>query len=252
VIHELLKLLFPPQCRVCGKVGANYICESCFNGFPRFKTYNTCRRCGKPLATGKTGMPVNSPAVISGKTNNTACRECINKEIYFTTVSSAGSYEGTLKEAIRQLKYKNGKLLAPRLALFMKEAADGFIDRSDFITYVPMTKRKELHRGYNQARLLADELSLMFRKPCRNILLRLKDNEEQNKSSLIARAQNVKGAFEINKRIKSIINHTNSILLIDDVFTTGSTVNECARILRETGIPEVHVLTLARTPLLKG
>jgi ComF family protein len=173
------------------------------------------------------------------------CAKCRNKDIHFASAKSAGIYKGSLKEAIRQLKYKNGKALAPYLAYFMYESIQ--IEPASVITYVPITRRKEANRGYNQSQLIAKELSKLTGLPCSNLLLRLRDNEEQNKSKLSARSSNVAGAFAANNRtIRSITDK--KVLLIDDVLTTGNTVNECSRILIEAGFKEIHILTLARTP----
>jgi len=223
ILKGLLDLLFPPRCRICNKACSEAICPECIDSFPRVNG-SICTKCGKPCH-----REVNT------------CRECAGKNIYFLLARSAGDYSGNLKEAIHQLKFRNGKKLAPYLARFAAPYIVDFIDGIDCITFVPLTKYKEAKRGYNQSKLIAEEISKIFNKPICDNLIKIKNIPEQNKLGLAERPKNVKGAFGIKSPI------TGNMLLIDDVFTTGSTVNECARILKKNGAQNVFVLTIART-----
>jgi ComF family protein len=244
---KLLELLFPSRCRICGKNNVDVICRECLHEFPRL-TGETCNCCGSPLKPTKTTQ-ANQPTTACAIQE---CAKCHGKDIRFASAKSAGIYKGSLKTAIHQLKYKNGKALAPYLAHFMHESEHTCIESTNAITYVPITKRKEAYRGYNQSQLVAKELSKLTGLPCSNLLLRLHDNEEQNKSKLSARSSNVAGAFAANNRANTRSITGKKILLIDDVLTTGSTVNECSRMLIEAGFKEIHVFTIARTPFHDG
>lgn len=243
MFFKLLELLFPSRCRICGKNNVDVICRECLHEFPRL-IGETCNRCGSPLKPTKSAQPSQSADASAIQD----CAKCRNKDIYFASANSAGIYKGSLKEAIHHLKYKNGKALAPYLAYFIYESTHTQIGPTDIITYVPITKRKEAYRGYNQSQLIAKELSKLTGLPCSNLLLRLHDNEEQNKSKLSARSSNVAGAFTANNRAITRSITGKRVLLIDDVLTTGSTINECSRMLIEAGLKEIHVLTIARTP----
>ena len=120
--------------------------------------------------------------------------------------------------------------------------------KTDVITWVPLTRKKSWNRGYNQARLLAKWVSAETGMPGRDLLRRTRPTQDQSRLDPAGRRRNVKGAFGA-KRNESPAG--SNITLIDDVYTTGSTVSECARVLNQAGAASVHVVTLART-LLHG
>jgi len=221
----LLELLFPVRCRICKKPSKEVICSHCIESFPKVTGY-ICKKCGKPCVR-----------------EFNVCNECRGKRLHFTSARSGGIYSGSLKEAIHQLKYKNGKILAPYLAEFASSSVADVMDGVDVIAYVPLTKKKEAKRGYNQAELIARALSSYYDKPIYNGLIKVKDIPEQNKLGLTERSKNVSGAFEAYSPVSG------NILLVDDVYTTGSTVNECAKVLERSGASEILVLTIARTAL---
>ncbi len=218
-------MVFPPRCRICKKPSVDIMCLDCLATLPRISG-SICVKCGKP-----TLREVGE------------CRECTGRRLYFSFARSGGIYAGVLKDAIHELKFKNGKKLAPYLAKFISSAASDIADDIDLVTFVPLTKRKEARRGYNQSRLIAEELCLGLSKGLFTGLIKIKEVPEQNKLGLNERTRNVKRAFAVSSPVKG------KILLVDDVYTTGSTVNECARQLKKSGASEVFVLTIARTPL---
>lgn len=225
MLRSLLDLVFPPRCRLCGKVSAEAVCVECLESFPKIHG-NICRKCGKPCQRSVDN-----------------CRECTGKILHYSIARSGGNYTGSLKEAIHCLKYRNGKKIAPYLARFVSDYAAELVDSVGIIAFVPLTGYKEAKRGYNQSRLIAEELSRFYNKPLYRDLVKVRNSPEQNKLGLADRASNVKGVFAAKTRI------SDRVLLIDDVYTTGSTVNECALALKRIGAPEVFVLTVARTPL---
>lgn len=225
MLKYLLDLVFPPKCKICGIRCMNPICDNCLGSFPKIDG-GVCDRCGKPC-----------------RRDVSECRECTGREFHFLHARSGGIYSGALKDAIHLLKYKNGKALAPYLARFLSNSLSDFIDDVDRIAFVPLTKYKEATRGYNQSRLIAEELAKLHNKPLYTGLLKVKDIQEQNKLGLSDRSSNVKGAFGANLPLSG------KIVLVDDVYTTGSTANECALALKQSGASEVLILTVARTPM---
>ncbi|MBE0447487.1 MAG: ComF family protein [Actinobacteria bacterium] len=201
------------------------VCTECLEGFPKING-SICRKCGKPCQRSVDG-----------------CRDCTGKTLHFSLARSGGSYAGSLKEAIHHLKYKNGKKIAPYLAQFVSDCASDLVDNVSAVAFVPLTGYKEAKRGYNQSRLIAEELSLLYNKPLYRDLVKVRNIPEQNKLGLADRSSNVKGAFRAKTQAPG------RMLLVDDVYTTGSTVSECALALKKMGASEVFVLTVARTPL---
>ncbi len=222
-LNALASLVFPEACYVCGGRDSDPICGDCLSSFPLING-PTCRRCGKPTIS-----PVED------------CRECRGRGFVFRTAISAGKYEGSLKEAIRSFKYKNGKRMAPVLAGLLAAKCAELRAEVDIVTFVPMSGRKKAERGYNQAKLLAFELGKILEVEPASALRRMRATKPQSDLSLEERRRNVKGAFAPLRNVGG------RVLLVDDVFTTGSTANECSEALLKAGATEVMVATVART-----
>jgi len=221
----LFELLFPQICKICGCASKEPLCAGCLQAFSRI-TGAVCERCGKPCVRAVT-----------------RCRECSPKRLHFSRARSAGVYTGTLKEAIHSLKYRNGRRIAPYLGRFLDEEAVDLMDDIDSIAFVPLDRVKEAKRGYNQSRLLAEDLSRRYHKPLFTGLIKIRKVPEQHNLGFAERGRNVKGAF------RTVAGAAGQVLLIDDVYTTGSTASECAKALKKAGAGGVYVLTIARTPL---
>jgi len=216
-------LFYPKRCRICGNFSKSILCLNCKNSFSIIEP-PICKRCGKPC-----NIEVN------------VCRDCRNR-FKFSTARSLGFYEGALKNAIHEFKYRNGRGLAKIFAGLMVGMIDDF-EGVDLITYVPLSRKKQLKRGYNQAHLLAGEIAKKTGLICDSILIRVNEEMDQTKLSLEQRKRNVRRAFIFDEK-KNISGK--SLLLIDDVFTTGSTVDECSKVLYAKGAKKVSVLTIAR------
>lgn len=228
-IKGLLDLIFPPRCWACGVLTEDSLCFQCFSQI-RFIEAPFCLKCGKPtyLETGN-------------------CRECRHKDFKFLAARSLGFFDGVLREAIHQFKYGNGRKLASFFADLMRARVAGPFWECDFLTFVPLSKSKEFERGYNQAKILAEEISKLVDRPCRPALFLKKQPQDQSRLSSLERRKNVRGAFSLAEGISL---EGKTVLLIDDVFTTGSTVNECAKVLVKGGACEVKVATIARSIIL--
>jgi len=174
------------------------------------------------------------------------CELCAHEEIPFECARSFGLYEGPLAQLLQLLKFHSERALARELAPFLAQtlAQEDLTARFEGITYVPMSARSQWARGFNQSELLARRLGALVNKPVFTTLWKYRETRPQVDLSGKERLENVKDAF-----VPLAPARCPSILLIDDVYTTGATVRECSRTLRTAGYEHVYVLTAARTPL---
>jgi ComF family protein len=156
---------------------------------------------------------------------------------------AVGEYEGTLREIIHALKYSARISLARPLAELMRRRGSDVLENVDFVVPVPLHWRREYHRGFNQAREIARHLG----PPILEALYRSRATRAQVELAADRRRANVAGAFAIRRSWYRRVNiQGKKLLLIDDVSTTGATLESCAAVLREFGASEVCVLTAAR------
>jgi ComF family protein len=191
-----------------------------------------CRRCGLPF-TSRAG-------------EDHTCSECLIENRYFRKARAFGVYQGTLMEAIHRLKYGGKTSLSKPLSTLAKDTFYRFWDASsiDLLLPVPLHIRRLRERGFNQAHLVNRKWARQEGIPFDGLTLsRRRWTEPQTSLTRAERRKNVKGAFYLRRRdkVKGL-----RILLVDDVFTTGATVNECAKVLMKAGAGSVDVLTLAR------
>ncbi len=234
-IERLLQFLIPPQCPLCQKFlpeGQRGICIDCLSEIhwiePPF-----CSICGTPYLSKEI---VDHP-----------CGDCLKKDRYFTIARSIGAYEGPLREGIHRWKYEGKTTLNPYFGQWMVEGLNRYwnLKELDLLIPVPLHKDRLRDRGFNQALLLVKEIQSRTGIPyLKRTLRKRRPTPPQVNLSGVERERGVKGAFEIIKREKIF---EKSILLVDDVYTTGATVNECAKVLLRGGAKRVDVLTLART-----
>jgi ComF family protein len=222
VWDRALDLVFPPRCVSCNAFGA-FICGRC--------------RAEMVLADGARcetcWMPVDRRA---------ACRRCWAHRPRLTGVRSVYVYDGAARDAILALKFRGVSAVAPAMGRAMAEILADWAPPVTSIVPVPLTGRRKRLRGYNQSELLAKEVSRLTGVPVnRNALTRRLQKSAQARSSGEARWQNVADAFRSGKDIPA-----DGLLLIDDVITTGATLNACARVLLNEGAGPVFALTFAR------
>ena len=190
---------------------------------------------------------------IQNSSNPYLCPKCmatlpIMPEIQ-TTHFSPFVYQEPIRNMILQLKYNsNGniaKALAPYLvAVFLKEIKPK-ITKAPIIVPVPLHRSRQRERGYNQSELIAQEITTYLKFPViNNLISRIKKTNIQKHMDTETRMKNMRGAFEITPNTTvSLTNH--DILLVDDVYTTGATTNECAAVLRANGAQNIYILTIA-------
>jgi ComF family protein len=219
----LLDLLLPLRCLGCGREG-DLICPSCRQSLPRVKL-PLCRRCGDTVSEG------------------TLCRSCLANPLTIDGIRSVFLFQGTVRQAILQLKYKHLKAVSTPLAQLLADFLDSHPLKGEVIVPVPLHRKRLRQRGYNQASLLAKELSVLGSLPvAEDTLMRVRDAVPQARArSALERRQNVKDAFACCQGLEG-----KQVLLIDDVCTTGATLDACATALRKSGASSVWALTVAR------
>ena len=220
-----------------------FLCPSCLMDFQPARS-PLCTRCGAVFEA------------VEGEDH--FCENCIRAPRHFHQARAAGIYEGALRQVIQDFKFHGKIHLARPLGLLMRHAFYGMYapDSSTVpgtIVPVPLHAGRLRKRGFNQAFLLADHLIDLNRrhpgpggfalKTSRDILMRCRSTHPQTGLNKERRKSNISGAFTVNAPEKAFGKH---ILLIDDVYTTGATVDECARVLIRAGAARVDVLTLAR------
>ncbi len=234
---RFLDALFPPAiyCIVCEKPIDNHnvysICDDCLN-ILNWANYKTCVLCGRALEDWY-------PAEL--------CSECANKKHEFDDGISCLQYRDNERMIIHDFKYHKKSWLARIFAemLYDKINMQNLYDDWDLIVPVPMFYAKECKRGYNQAALLAEFLSKKLKKPFeKELLIRLRDTVPMNHLGAEERLRNLDGAFCVNEYLKDSIKNKN-ILLVDDIYTTGITVDVCSRVLKSAGVAHITIITIA-------
>lgn len=172
------------------------------------------------------------------------CKGSINRAMFENDNLSYGFYGGILKRLILEFKYESNHTAGYLLANFLMEIIKENNINADVICYVPMTKKAEKKRGFNQCKLIAKIISNNMNIPVSNCIKKIKNTKEQKTLSKEERIKNLKGVFKVND--SDYINNKN-IILIDDVITTGATISECKNILKKSGAKKIIVLTIAKS-----
>ncbi len=236
LISDLVSVFFPLRCVHCGRPGA-WLCPECASSLaPVGKV--SCGRCGRPAS--KAGQ----------QTARHNCPECRGRDIHFKSARAAFAYEGPARSLVHRLKYSGHR----RLADFMAELACNQAGltrpvKAVTLAYVPLHRSKLVSRGYNQAGLFARALSRRLDLPLQDLLCKQHLTQPQNQLGYDRRRQNPEGSVALRRDAGKRLGRGRAgrILLIDDVYTTGSTVSECARVLSEGLGTDVDVWTFART-----
>ncbi|MDH3392618.1 MAG: ComF family protein [Desulfobulbaceae bacterium] len=231
-LKNLSALCFPPRCLCCDESLAApadlLFCPDCLDKI-NFIKEPFCHCCGRafPAAAG----------------DNHLCGNCLTKPPFFTSARAIAHYQPPLADAIHAFKYSGRTYGLASFAQLVAQLTPP-LAAPDTIIPVPLHPRKLRQRGFNQALLMAR--AFFPNDPAKirtDLLTRPKWSEPQTALSGIERRRNLKGCFAVTNPAQIA---GKSVLLVDDVYTTGSTANECARTLKKAGAGEVHVLTLAR------
>jgi ComF family protein len=217
------------------------ICSGCLGRIP-FVRSPYCQLCGRPLRGARTdtvGVAVRDTVV---------CRDCASGGRFFTLARAVGVYDGVLKDFVHAIKFHGRRELVEGIGVLMARVAarEKAMRTSQLLVPVPLHPKRLAERGYNQAELLARTVGSCLGLPTRTALARSILTGEQNKLGRRQRHDNLRGAFVVPHPIEVA---GKSILLVDDVITTGATANECSRALLRAGAATVRVLAAAVAPL---
>ncbi len=241
VADAALAVALAPECLACARPlehpSAGPVCAACWASIaPLLPPW--CSTCGDPLPSWRTISIAAS-----------RCAACRRRPQVIAAGRTAGTYDGVLRDVIHALKYDGHRSLARPIAAMMRESGAEILAGADLLVPVPLHPWRRMRRGFNQAGDLARRLDL----PVVSALWRVRLTATQTGLSAAARRRNVRGAFRISpllarasrERLRGRV-----VVLIDDVRTTGATLDACARMLRDAaGVREVRALTAARAPL---
>ena len=231
--QKTLDVLLPPLCVACDTpVGADRtLCPACWQKI-HFIAPPFCACCGLPF-----DIPVEDGAL---------CGRCLEAPAHYAAARAAMVYDDASKNIILSFKHSDRTHPAKALAAWMLRAGKNLVQDADCLMPVPLHRWRLFKRRYNQAALLAQHMARLSGKQLLvDTLRRPRPTPPQGHMSRKERAENIRGAFAVHPPLKPLI-QDKKIILIDDVLTTGATVNECSRVLREEGAKEVTVLALAR------
>jgi len=224
VLNAILDVAAPSWCASCGRPVTR-------------EERHFCKECLFKIEYIKDACPVCSGIMDSGE-----CEICSKRHIYFDKNISIAEYDGVIKALIADYKFASKKRCASLLADICFERAKVLLEEADCVTAVPSSRRKKRKRGFNQSELIARELARMAGRPYKNVLKEKQSGHKQKTLGFSDRFFNVLGKYELKSQSVSPC----AVFIVDDVFTTGATINECSRILKEAGFNPVFSLAVAR------
>lgn len=243
--NAIVRILLEPACVACGALlerpldGA--ICAQCWFGITSVAP-PWCERCGEELA-----LPLDVEASL-------ICRRCLERPPHYSVARSAGRYDGALREIVQAFKFNRRRLLAEPLGRMMRMAGADVLDGADAVIPVPLHPIRSVRRGFNQA----DDLARQLGRPVWRALRRRRHGPPQASLAAVRRHANLVSAFAINPawsvraRLRGQSLDGRTVVLVDDVMTTGDTLEACSLVLLAAGAAEVRALTAARTTGRRG
>lgn len=225
--NKILSLLYPDRCPFCGNLSDGGLCPDCREKLTYIEEPR-CMRCGKPLDDEKQEY----------------CYDCEHHSHFFERGYSLWLHQGAVKQSVYQFKYHNRRIYS---SFFAKELLSKYEKsiirwRISVIIPIPLSRKKQKQRGYNQAELIAVCIGKYMGIPiCTDGLRRVKDTKPQKQLSVRERRSNMMHAFCWEKELL----HGENILLIDDIYTTGNTIDAAAAELRRAGACKVYFLTIS-------
>ena len=231
-LQSFNQLLWPTVCVNCRQNISetdNKLCKNCWDRLLTCTGADYCRRCGRDAGRF---------ALLAG-----TCPDCQGKEVCFDSIARAGVYDQTLRKMI--LVFKNGRTELDSVLGFLANSAlqgSGFYSDIELFVPVPLHWSRRLFRGYNQSHVLAGKLTHPMAKISADLIRNRRTKAQPAMASPAARAKNVAGAFAVRYRHEFA---GRKICLIDDIKTTGATLNECAKMLKQAGASKVFALVLA-------
>ncbi len=237
LFSKIIDLILPPVCFLCRDVvfKENSVCEKCWPQIS-FITVPFCEGCSYPFSFGEQG-------------DHLKCGSCLESPMTFTRTRAVFKYDHFSKNLILPFKHNKAIHFAPLLAQWMERAGKDILQDADLLVPVPLHWSRLLKRGFNQAVVLSRHLTKVSHIPTNvHVLKRMKRTASQGHLTVAEREENVRNSFQVKADGKRVI-QGKTVILIDDVLTTGATVNACAKSLLKNGAKEVRVLVAARVLL---
>jgi ComF family protein len=225
-------LFLPKRCVQCGRAGA-WLCEVCAPALVPVPA-TVCGHCGAPLSRS---LP--------------ECRECRGRGLAFASARAAFLYEGPARRLVTSCKFRALRSLTAEMAVLAGAsfervvAALGGPAAVDLVTCVPVHRDRDLERGFDQAALLGRRLAAAADLPFAPLLVRTRRGRRQSGLGAAERAANVRSAFTVDDTAADKVGTVSTVLVVDDVYTTGETLHACSAVLRYAGC-EPHAFTFAR------
>lgn len=236
VVRSVLHILYPVRCPLCdelvnrGKEPGGYpVCSKCRETAKRAKE-PVCKKCGKPLTD----------------TRREYCADCNFHPHYFEQGKALWVHQGKVKESVYRLKYHNRREYGKSFGQEMAKEYAGWIRRKGIqgIIPIPLHKKRRWQRGYNQAEIIAKELGKQLQLPVyTEVLKRSIDTKPQKELDNKERKENLKRAFDAD--IGKLPQNVTCVLLVDDIYTTGSTMDGAARALKSAKVKNVYSLCVS-------
>jgi ComF family protein len=231
------ELILPNSCLVCNQPETG--------GTPL--SFGFCDVCRKAITEDPHEVCPRCAATVGPFTDMTqGCGQCRNRSFGFEAAIRIGPYDGLLRTAVLRLKSLPGEILAERLGMLFAQVRRDDLARHapDLVVPIPLHWRRRIARGYNQAEAIAAEVARSLGVPCQpGWLRRIQPTPQQVQPSASAREANVRGAFRAGRNARF---QGRTVLIIDDVMTTGSTLGEASRVVRQAGAARVIAAVLAR------
>lgn len=234
MLNYIMDLVYPRRCPICGDIAdprGNLACPPCKKRL-KYVEEPKCKKCGKHVEFNEQEY----------------CFDCVKKDHQYTYGISLWEYDSTMRKSISDFKYKSRREYADfyieEIIKYYKEEI--MIMSPDVLVPIPIHKSKLLDRGYNQAEVLCQGLSSKLGIPTiPNLLMRDKKTLPQKQLNDKERVKNLQQAFSFNEKARFKTNMSiNKVLLVDDIYTTGSTIEACSRILIKNGISEVYFVSI--------
>ena len=226
---KLSDIILPPKCLCCSESVQQQgtICGNCYLGLNVIGKHK-CHKCGLPFE-----FDMGEKAL---------CHSCTQEKPRYTMARAYCTYEKVGADIAVKLKFSDKTHLAPYMARMLKIAGSNLLDKVDVIAPIPLYHTRKMRRKYNQAALLAQNLAKISGIEYQPFLLRrVRNTKKQTTLPKNQRMKNMEGAFAVNKNAQG-----KKILLVDDVMTTGATINAAAIALKDTGAKKVYGLVFAR------
>ena len=221
-VPKILNLIYPPMCGICGKFNDNFLCPKC-----------------QKILENEAVFGIDKYEKIKIE-KNLQERKYFNEHLYIF------EYEGIIRRIILKYKFQDKAYLYKTFVNFLLKNKNffEFIKKYDTIIPVPISRKRRAMRGYNQSELIVKEIANFTNlKEESDCLFKIKNVIEQSKLNKEERQKNIQGVYELRNKEKL---YKNKILLVDDIYTTGSTVNECSKVLRGAKPKQIGIFTIAK------